>query len=87
MYNGNFRSGYSRGRSLRQINAFNTFQASRNSSQAIRDGFTGANRSQGSFGNIEELICQICFKSGHAANIYWHRFIEDYVPTLRGFER
>lgn len=56
MYNDKFRSGYSRGWSLGQINVFNTFQASGNSSQAIKGGFTGANRSQGSFGNIEEPI-------------------------------
>lgn len=26
-------------------------------------------------------------KSGHSVNIYWHRFVDDYVSTLWGLER
>ncbi|KAL9410716.1 hypothetical protein AB3S75_044483 [Citrus x aurantiifolia] len=85
LHTGSFRGGYSRGYSLGQINAFNSFQAPRNPSQVIRGGFISINGAQGSSGNGEEIICQICFKSGHTANICWHRVVEDYVATLRGF--
>ena len=32
-----------------------------------------------------ELICQICFKFGHTADVCWHRFVQDYVLIPRGF--
>ena len=40
---------------------------------------------QRSFGNSEEITCQICFKTGHTADVCWNRFVEDYMPTPRGF--
>ena len=82
---GSFRGGYGRGYSPGQTNAFNSFQTPMNPSLVIRGGFTGINGAQGSSGNGEEIICQICFKSGHTADICWHSFVEDYVATPRGF--
>ena len=32
-----------------------------------------------------KLICQICFKFGHTDDVCWHRFVQDYVPSSRGF--
>ena len=85
LHTGSFRGGYGRRYSLRQTNAFNSFQTPWNPSQVIRSGFTGINGAQGISGNGEEIICQICFKSGHVVDICWHRFVEDYVATPRGF--
>ena len=31
------------------------------------------------------MICQIYFKSGHTIDIYWHRFVENYVLVARDF--
>ena len=84
-HSGGFRGGYGRGYSPGQTNTFNSFQVPRNPSQVTRGGFTGSNGMQGSSGNSEEITCQICFKTGHTADVCWHRFVEDYMPTLRGF--
>ena len=45
------------------------------------------NGPQGIPSNAEELVCQICFKPGHTADICWHRFVEDYVPSSRSLGR
>lgn len=84
MFNGrNSRNGYGRGPFFCQ-NSFHSFQAPRNLSLYARGGFTGMNGSQGNSSNVEELTYQICFKSGHIADIWWHRFVEDYIPFARG---
>jgi hypothetical protein len=28
----------------------------------------------------ERPVCQVCFKKGHTAAKYWHRFEEDFIP-------
>ena len=56
-HSGSFRGGYGIGYSPRQTNAFNSFQAPRNSPQIVRGGFTSTNGVHGSSGNIEEITC------------------------------
>lgn len=41
-----------------------SFQVPRNSSTFSKNGFLRLNGPQGTLGNIEELISQICFKTG-----------------------
>ncbi|XP_024043206.1 uncharacterized protein LOC127899390 [Citrus sinensis] len=69
LHSGSCRGGYGRRGFTGQTNAFNFFQAPRNPSQAVGGGFNGSNGAQGSYGNIEEITCQICFKTGHTADI------------------
>ena len=92
MFNGGVRNGYGRGFFPRNNSAdFNHFSAPRNpvpknSSFLARNG-ANMSGSQGSFNNAGELVCQICFKNGHTADVCWHRFVEDFVPVPRGFGR
>ncbi|KAH9803128.1 G-type lectin S-receptor-like serine/threonine-protein kinase [Citrus sinensis] len=86
MFNGNHRGGYGRGHSFGPNNV-NSFHALRNSMQFTRTGVTNMNGPQGIPSNAEELVCQICFKPGHTADICWHRFVEDYVPYSRSLGR
>lgn len=74
MFQGNFRGGYGRGQSFGH-NSLHTFQAPKATSSFTRSGFVGVNGPQESASNIEELTCQICFKTGHTTDICWHRFI------------
>ncbi|KAH9678112.1 putative carboxylesterase 120 [Citrus sinensis] len=88
VFNGNFRSGNGRGQFPGQNSAHNfSSQSPRNMTPFTRNGFVGMNGSTGSTGAIEETTCQICFKVGHIADICWHRFIEDYTPTPRNFNK
>ncbi|KAH9659793.1 Receptor-like protein 13 [Citrus sinensis] len=85
MFNGNHRGGYGRGH-LFGSNNVNSFHAPRNPIQFARTGVTSMNGLQGIPNNAEELVCQICFKPGHTVDIYWHRFMEDYVPSSRSYD-
>ncbi|KAH9652235.1 retrovirus-related pol polyprotein from transposon RE1 [Citrus sinensis] len=88
VFNGNFRSGNGRGQFPGQNSAHNfSSQSPRNMTPLTRNGFVGMNGSTGSTRAIEETTCQICFKVGHTADICWHRFIEDYTPTPRNFNK
>lgn len=86
MNNGSLRGGYSRGQPFNQNNPF-VFQSPKNMSPFTRGGFTRVNGPQGTSGIVEDLIYQICFKSYHTVDIYWHRFFENYVPIVRGFNK
>ncbi|KAH9670341.1 putative LRR receptor-like serine/threonine-protein kinase [Citrus sinensis] len=80
MFNGGFRGGFGRGYPVGNPFNGNNPLAPRSSPSVIKNG------SQGAFNNNPvDSICQIYFKSGHTADICWHRFVEDYVPMPRGF--
>lgn len=57
----------------------------RNQSHFAKSGFANLNRLQGTLNNVKEMICQICLKTGHTADVCWNRFVEDYMSTSRGF--
>ena len=86
MFNGNNRGGYGIGHSFGPNNV-NSFHAPRNPIQFARTGVTSMNGPQGIPSNAEELVCHIHFKPGHTADICWHRFMEDYIPSSRSLGR
>ncbi|KAH9769757.1 retrovirus-related pol polyprotein from transposon RE2 [Citrus sinensis] len=49
------------------------------------NGSTSMSNGNGSDDNV--LICQICHKAGHAANVCWHRHFDNYVLQPRQFGR
>ena len=80
MFNGGFRSGFDRGYSFGNNFNGNNLLAPKNPPSIVKNG------SQGTFNNnSRDLVCQICLKLGHTANICWHRFVKDYVSIPRGF--
>ncbi|KAH9677665.1 retrovirus-related pol polyprotein from transposon RE1 [Citrus sinensis] len=51
----------------------------------VNHGSTSMPNGNGSDDNV--LICQICHKAGHAADVCWHRHFDGYAPQPRQFGR
>ncbi|KAH9684823.1 retrovirus-related pol polyprotein from transposon RE2 [Citrus sinensis] len=51
----------------------------------MNHGSTSMSNGNGSDDNV--LICQICHKAGHAADVCWHRHFDGYAPQPRQFGR
>ncbi|KAL9432087.1 hypothetical protein AB3S75_027159 [Citrus x aurantiifolia] len=50
-------------------------------SPTMPSNFSGNSHQNATSISYEVIICQICSKSGHSADVCWYRFNEDFVPA------
>ncbi|KAH9782590.1 hypothetical protein KPL71_008966 [Citrus sinensis] len=69
--------GYGSGQNMHQMKGkvFNGM------SPTMPSNFSGNSHQNAASISYEVIICQICSKSGHSADVCWYRFNEDFIPA------
>ncbi|KAH9671623.1 retrovirus-related pol polyprotein from transposon RE1 [Citrus sinensis] len=71
-------SGYGRGQNMYQMKGKPIFNGM---SPTMPSNFSGNTHQNAASMSEEMIICQICSKPGHSADVCWYRFNEDFVPA------
>ena len=71
-------SGYGRGQNMYQMKGKPIFNGM---SPTMPSNFFGNSHQNSASISEEVIICQICSKPGHSADVCWYRFNEDFIPA------